>query len=138
MKFSTNNNSYLRNTYIKLMHTNIHKKSRISFCGLSKNKHTRESTAEELPFERSNFRTSSKESQAGLKKSLNSTLSSGQTPLTYMPRAIASVLVLVDPLSLNSDQHQFSPNNINTSLTEKIMKINKMITEGDLLSNSLN
>ena len=120
------------------MHTNIHKKSRISFCGLSKNKHTRESTAEELPFERSNFRTSSKESQAGLKKSLNSILSSCQTPLTYMPRAIPSVLVLVDPLSLNSDQHQFSPNNINTLLTEKIMKINKMITEGDLLSNSLN
>ena len=72
------------------------------------------------------------------KKSLNSILSSGQTPLTYMPRAIASVLVLVDPLSLNSDQHQFSPNNINTSLTEKIMEINKMITEGDLLSNSPN
>ena len=55
-----------------------------------------------------------------------------------MPRAIASLLVLGDPLSLNSDQHQFSPNNINTLLTEKIMKINKMITEGDLLSNSLN
>ena len=52
------------------MHTNIHKKSRISFCSLSKNKYTRESTAEELPFEWSNFRTSPKESKAGLKKKL--------------------------------------------------------------------
>ena len=138
MKFSTNNNLYLRNTYIKWMHTSIHKKPRISFCSLSKNKYTRESTAEELPFEGSNFRISSKESKAGLKKSLNSILQSGQTPLTCMPRAIASLLVLGDPLSLNSDQHQFSPNNINTSLTEKIMKINKMITKADLLSNSLN
>ena len=120
------------------MHTNIHKKSRISFCSLSKNKRTRESTAEEFSIEWLRFKIPSKESKAGLKKSLNSILSSGQAPLKCMPRAIASVLVLVNPLSLNSDQHQFSPNNINTSLTEKIMKITKMITEGDLLSNSLN
>ena len=135
MKFSTYNNSYLRNTYIKLTHTHIHKKSKISFCSLSKHKHTRESTGKELSFEWSRFRISSKESKAGLKKRLNSILSSEQAPLTCMPRAIASVLVLVNPLSLNRDQHQFSPNNINESLTEKIMKI---ITEGDLLSNSLN
>ena len=97
-----------------------------------KKKHTREITAEELSFEWSHFSVSSKESKAGLKKSLSSILSSEQAPLTSIPRAIASVLVLVYPLSLNSDQHQFSPNNINTSLTEKIMKINKMITEGNL------
>ena len=48
------------------MHTNIHKKSRMSFCSLSKNKHTRESKAEELSFEWSNFRVSTKESKAGL------------------------------------------------------------------------
>ena len=48
---------------------------------------------------------------------------------------------LLNPLSTNGDEHQFSPNNIHTSSREKVMRINKMITKKkclDLLSNSLN
>ena len=48
--------------------------------------------------------------------------------------------VNINPLSLDGDQHQFSPNNIHTSSREKVMRINKMITKKkclDLLSNSL-
>ena len=37
------------------------------------------------------------------------------------------------PLSPNSDQHQFSPNNISTQLREKVVRINKMITWGKML-----
>ena len=44
-------------------------------------------------------------------------------------------------LSANSDQKQFSPNNIHTLSRDKVMRINKMITKRekchDLLSNSL-
>ena len=36
---------------------------------------------------------------------------------------------LFNPLSPNSDQHQFSPNNIHTRSREKIMRTNKMITK---------
>ena len=32
-----------------------------------------------------------------------------------------------------SDQHQFSPNNIHTSLREKVRRIHKMISEGEML-----
>ena len=32
-----------------------------------------------------------------------------------------------NPLSPNSEQHQFSPNNIHTMLKGKVMRINKMI-----------
>ena len=32
-----------------------------------------------------------------------------------------------NPLSPNSDQHQFSPNNIHTLSRDKVMRINKMI-----------
>ena len=35
----------------------------------------------------------------------------------------------INPLSPNSDQHQFSPNNIHRLLRAKSMKINKMITK---------
>ena len=34
----------------------------------------------------------------------------------------------LDPLSHNSDQHQFSPNNIHTVSRDQVMRINKMIT----------
>ena len=47
----------------------------------------------------------------------------------------------LNPLSPNSDQHQFSPNDIHTMSREKSRRINKMITKRkifDLLSNSLN
>jgi len=33
----------------------------------------------------------------------------------------------VNPLSPNSDQQQFSPNNIHTLSRDKVMRINKMI-----------
>ena len=38
-----------------------------------------------------------------------------------------------DPVSPKSDQHQFSPNNINTQSKEMVMRINKMITTGKML-----
>ena len=34
----------------------------------------------------------------------------------------------VNPLSSNSDQHQFSPNNIHMLPKEMVMRVNKMIT----------
>ena len=48
---------------------------------------------------------------------------------------------VLKPLGPNGDHHQFSPNDIDTSSKEKVMRINKMITKRkclDLLSNSLN
>ena len=33
-----------------------------------------------------------------------------------------------NPLSPNSDQHQFSPNNIHTRSRDKVMRINEIIT----------
>ena len=33
----------------------------------------------------------------------------------------------IDPLSANSDQQQFSPNNIHTLSRDKVMRINNMI-----------
>ena len=47
----------------------------------------------------------------------------------------------LNPLSPNSDQDQFSPNDIHTMSRAKSRRINKMITKRkifDLLSNSLN
>ena len=38
-----------------------------------------------------------------------------------------------NPLSPKSDQHQFSLNYINTSSIEKVRRINKMITKGEML-----
>ena len=35
----------------------------------------------------------------------------------------------IKPLSLTSDQHQFSPNNINRQSRGRVMRINKIITE---------
>ena len=49
--------------------------------------------------------------------------------------------VFFNPLSPNSDQHQFSPNNIHTLSTDKAMRINQMITKrkiSNLLSISPN
>ena len=46
-------------------------------------------------------------------------------------------LQLLNLLSPDSDQHQFSPNNIHILLRGMIMRVNKMIAK-DLLSNSLN
>ena len=39
----------------------------------------------------------------------------------------------INPLSPNSDQHQFSPNNILTLPREMVMRVNKMITKEKML-----
>ena len=41
--------------------------------------------------------------------------------------------VIINPLSPNSDQNQFSPNNIHTLSRDYIMRIDKMITKGKML-----
>ena len=43
--------------------------------------------------------------------------------------SLSSPSWLVNPLSPNSDQHQFSSNNIHTPSRDKVMRINKMITK---------
>ena len=58
-----------------------------------------------------------------------------------VPKCIFPHTVLIDLLSPNSDQHQFSPNKIHRLSRAKSMRINKMITKRkvfDLKSNSLN
>ena len=40
---------------------------------------------------------------------------------------IFGLILQMHPLSPNSDQHQFSPNNIHTLSRDKVMRINKMI-----------
>ena len=52
--------------------------------------------------------------------------------LTYLIRFII-VEKPLNLLSLKSDQHQFSPNDINTLLREKVMRMNKVITKGKML-----
>ena len=42
-------------------------------------------------------------------------------------------IVLVNPLSPNCDQHQFSPTNIHMLPREMVMRINKMITKEKIL-----
>ena len=39
----------------------------------------------------------------------------------------------INPLSPNSDQHQFSPNDIHTLAREKVMRINEMLTKEKML-----
>ena len=39
------------------------------------------------------------------------------------------MIIIVNPQSRNSDQHQFSPNKIYTLSRDKVMRINKMITQ---------
>ena len=41
------------------------------------------------------------------------------TPGTY---------VLINPLSAKSDQHQFSPKDVNCLERDKVMRMNKMVT----------
>ena len=38
------------------------------------------------------------------------------------------ICALINPLSPNGDQHQFSPNDIHTLSRDYVMRINKMIT----------
>ena len=39
----------------------------------------------------------------------------------------------INPLSPNSDQHLFSPNNIHVLSREMVMRVNKMITKEKML-----
>ena len=39
------------------------------------------------------------------------------------------MIICINPLSPKRDQHQFSPNKINTQSREKVLRINKMITK---------
>ena len=41
-------------------------------------------------------------------------------------------------LSLKSDQHEFSPNYINTSSNEEVRRINEMMNKGEMLSSYIN
>ena len=45
---------------------------------------------------------------------------------------VKQVPVIINPLSANSDQKQFSPNNTHTLSRDKVMRINKMITKGKM------
>ena len=40
---------------------------------------------------------------------------------------------LLNPLGPNSDQHQFSPNNINMLPREMVMSVNKMISKEKIM-----
>ena len=42
------------------------------------------------------------------------------------------------PLSLRNDQHQLSPNNVNTYTRGKVTRIYKMITKGNMLKRLFN
>ena len=48
------------------------------------------------------------------------------------------VMVTINPLSPNSDQHQFSPNNIHTMSRDQVMRSNKVITQETTLSSFIN
>ena len=47
--------------------------------------------------------------------------------------SIYNILKLINPLSPDSNQHQFSPNNIHMLPREMIMRVDKMITEEKIL-----
>ena len=52
--------------------------------------------------------------------------------LNYTVTWTQSLTLRLNPLSANSDQKQFSPNNIHTLSRDKVMRINKMITKGKM------
>ena len=56
---------------------------------------------------------------------------------SFFTRALINEWIIIssntfNPLSHSGDQHQFSPNNINTLSRDKIMRINKMISKEKL------
>ena len=46
---------------------------------------------------------------------------------------VSPIVAVALHVSLNSDQHQFSPNNIHMLPREMIMRLNKMITKEKML-----
>ena len=59
-------------------------------------------------------------------------VSVGAKPVDIRPSAYVGFPEGINPLSPNSDQHQFSPNNIHTLSREKVMRIAKMITKEEM------
>ena len=53
-------------------------------------------------------------------------ITKGKMLLLYI--IFSQLILFFNPLSANSDQKQFSPNNIHTLSRNKVMRINKMIT----------
>ena len=53
-------------------------------------------------------------------------ITKGKMLLLYIK--FSQLILFSNPLSANSDQKQFSPNNIHTLSRDKVMRINKMIT----------
>ena len=47
--------------------------------------------------------------------------------------ALGGRIADLNPLSLKSDQHQFSPNHVNTSSREMVRRINKMLNKEEML-----
>ena len=48
-------------------------------------------------------------------------------------KALYNGYCVLNPLSPNSDQHQFSLNNIHILPREMVMRVNKMITKGKMI-----
>ena len=48
-------------------------------------------------------------------------------------KALYNGYCVLNPLSPNSDQHQFSLNNVHILPREMVMRVNKMITKGKML-----
>ena len=47
----------------------------------------------------------------------------------FLKKKASTNRLIINPLSLNSDQHQFSPDNIRPLSRDTVMRINKMITK---------
>ena len=61
-------------------------------------------------------------------------MSFGQGALTFCLPGSTSCSSYINLLSPNSDQHEFSPNNISMLPREIVMRVNKMITKEKILS----
>ena len=58
----------------------------------------------------------------------------GQTRCTMGDVQMAMMMMMhINPLSPNGDQHQFSPNNIHTLSRDTVMRINEIITTEKML-----
>ena len=58
----------------------------------------------------------------------------GQTRRSMGDVQMAMMMMIhINPLSPNGDQHQFSPNNLHTLSRDKVMRINEIITKEKML-----
>ena len=58
--------------------------------------------------------------------------------VTTRPHALKLTSLTFNPLSPNSDQHQFSPNDIHTLSRDYVMRINKKIAKEKMPSSFIN